>query len=57
MIKLNEIPPEKTGLKRIESRGSAGVSQATNSVDNDWMTDEFLTEFSRQKVTFLAIFP
>jgi len=47
------MPPEKPGLKRIESRGSAGVNQTTNPIDNEWMTDELLAEFTRQKVCFL----
>ena len=50
LAKFNELPVEKPGLKRLESRSSAGVQHTTNPVENDWITDEFLAELARQKV-------
>jgi len=52
LTKLNEIPPEKPGIKRLESRSSAGVQPTISSSENEWITDEFLTEFARQRVCF-----
>jgi hypothetical protein len=52
LAKLNEIPPEKPGSKRLESHSSTGIQQTTNTIENEWITDEFLTEFTRQKVYF-----
>lgn len=50
LTRLNEIPPEKPGLKRISSRGSAGVQQNAEAVENDLITDELQAELDRQKV-------
>lgn len=53
LTRLSEIPPEKPGMKRVSSRGSAGIQSNTEPVDTDWMTDEFLADLDRQKVIVL----
>ena len=53
---MNEIPPEKPGVKRVNSRGSAGVQSNAEPVENDWMTEEYLAALDQQKVIlFLSI--
>ena len=49
-MKLNEISQEKPAVKRLESRGSAGIHPSIAPVDNEWLTEELVAELARQKV-------
>jgi hypothetical protein len=55
LAKLNEFVPEKAASKRTESRNSASLHPtATTVADHEWMSDELLAEFTREKVTCIA---
>ncbi|CAF0762870.1 unnamed protein product [Rotaria sordida] len=48
--KLNEMPVEKTGFKRMGSQTSSNTNQTIIPVDNESITEDLLAEFSRQKM-------
>jgi len=52
LIKFNELPSEKANLKRMGSRTGGSVNQSTIPVENEWIPEELLAEFARQKVYY-----
>ena len=54
LSKLNEAPPEKPTTKRVGSRGSASIQQTATTIEHEWINDEYIDEFNRQKVDSLC---
>jgi hypothetical protein len=54
LIKFNELPSEKANLKRMGSRTSGNVNQSIVPAENEWIPEEFLAEFARQKVYYFS---
>lgn len=50
LSKLNEIVPEKTGGKRIDSRGGSGFHHSASTLEHESIDEEILAELNRRKV-------
>ncbi|CAF1356153.1 unnamed protein product [Adineta steineri] len=49
VTKLHEFPTDKAALRRMDSRTNSNMNQVTNPAENEWIPEELLAEFNRQK--------